>query len=103
MRTATTRVICWLRDSEDMPGITSGVGLRRRVHAASARSGRARPPAGLRDAIYDLAMLEWLGRAGARRRYVILGVWAVVAVAGGVFGVGVFDRTVTTEGARGES
>src|SRR3954469_6601067 len=48
-------------------------------------------------------MLEWLGRAGARWRYVILGVWAAVALAGGVFGVGVFDRAQSTEGARGES
>src|SRR5690349_17164436 len=48
-------------------------------------------------------MLEWLGRAGARRRYVVLGVWAVVVLAGGVFGAGVFDRTETTEAARGES
>src|SRR4051794_38655140 len=48
-------------------------------------------------------MLEWLGRAGARRRYVILGVWAVVVLAGGVFGAGVFDRTESVEGARGES
>src|SRR6478609_6992255 len=48
-------------------------------------------------------MLEWLGRAGARRRYVILGAWAAVALAGGVFGVGVFDRAQSTESARGES
>src|SRR4051794_4949660 len=65
------------------------------------RCGRA-PPV-LQDAIYDLAMLEWLGRAGARRRYVILGVWAAVALAGGVFGAGVFDRTESEEGARGDS
>ena len=46
-------------------------------------------------------MLEWLGRAGARWRFVILGVWAVVALAGGVFGAGVFDRTESVEsGAR---
>ena len=48
-------------------------------------------------------MLEWLGRAGARWRLVILGVWAVVALAGGVFGAGVFDRTESVEGARGQS
>ena len=47
-------------------------------------------------------MLEWLGRAGARWRLVILGVWAVVALAGGVFGAGVFDRTESVDGgARG--
>jgi RND superfamily putative drug exporter len=48
-------------------------------------------------------MLEWLGRATARWRYVILGVWVVVAFAGGVFGAGVFDRTESEEGARGDS
>ena len=48
-------------------------------------------------------MLEWLGRAGARWRLVILGVWAVVALAGGVFGAGVFDRTESVEAARGQS
>src|SRR5690349_13814047 len=48
-------------------------------------------------------MREWLGRAGARSRYVILGVWAVVVLVGGVFGAGVFDRTENTEGRRGDS
>src|SRR5262245_46397853 len=48
-------------------------------------------------------MLEWLGHAGARRRLVILGLWAVVALAGGIFGAGVFDRTESVEGARGQS
>ena len=58
---------------------------------------RATPP------IYDLAMLGRLGRAAARWRYVILGVWAAVALAGAVFGGGVYDRTESVEGARGES
>ena len=45
-------------------------------------------------------MLEWLGRAGARRRYVILGGWAVVALAGAVFGGGVYDRTQSVDSLR---
>ena len=48
-------------------------------------------------------MLGRLGRAGARWRYAILGVWAVVSLAGAVFGGGVYDRTESVEGARGES
>ena len=48
-------------------------------------------------------MLERLGRAVARWRYLFLALWVVVALAGGIFGGGVFDRTESTEGARGES
>ena len=48
-------------------------------------------------------MLGRLGRAGARWRYAILGVWAAVALAGAVFGGGVYDRTESVEDARGES
>lgn len=48
-------------------------------------------------------MLGRLGRAGARWRYVILGVWAVVAIVGGVFGGGVYDRTESVESERGQS
>ena len=48
-------------------------------------------------------MLERLGRAAARWRVAILGVWAVLAVVGGVFGGGVYDRTETVDDARGQS
>ena len=48
-------------------------------------------------------MLERLGRAAARWRFAILGVWAVLALAGGVFGGGVYDRTESVDDARGES
>jgi len=48
-------------------------------------------------------MLEWLGRAGARWRFPILGLWALVALAGGVFGAGVFDKTQSGDRAHGDS
>ena len=48
-------------------------------------------------------MLERLGRAAARWRLAILAVWAALAVVGGVFGAGVYDRTQTVDDARGES
>ena len=48
-------------------------------------------------------MLGRLGRAGARWRYAILGVWAAVALAGAVFGGGVYDRTESVEATRGDS
>ena len=49
------------------------------------------------------AVLERLGRAAARWRFAILAVWAVLAVVGGVFGAGVYDRTETVDDARGQS
>ena len=48
-------------------------------------------------------MLERVGRAAARWRVAILAVWAVLAVVGGVFGGGVYDRTETVDDARGQS
>ena len=48
-------------------------------------------------------MLRRLGRAGARWRYAILGVWAAVTLAGAVFGGGVYDRTESVEATRGDS
>ena len=48
-------------------------------------------------------MLDRLGRAAARWRFAILAVWAVLAVVGGVFGAGVYDRTETVDDARGQS
>jgi len=48
-------------------------------------------------------MLRRLGRAGARWRYLILGLWAAVTLAGAVFGAGVYDRTESVDSARGES
>ena len=49
------------------------------------------------------AVLDRLGRAAARWRFAILAVWAVLAVVGGVFGAGVYDRTETVDDARGQS
>jgi putative drug exporter of the RND superfamily len=48
-------------------------------------------------------VLERVGRAAARWRFAILAVWAVLAVVGGVFGGGVYDRTQTIDDARGQS
>jgi RND superfamily putative drug exporter len=48
-------------------------------------------------------VLERLGRVAARWRIAILAVWAVLAVVGGVFGGGVYDRTESVDDARGES
>jgi RND superfamily putative drug exporter len=48
-------------------------------------------------------VLQRVGRAAARRRFVILALWAVLAVVGGVLGGGVYDRTQTVDDARGQS
>ncbi len=48
-------------------------------------------------------MLERLGRAAARWRFAILAAWAALALIGGVFGAGVYDRTETVDDARGQS
>ena len=49
------------------------------------------------------AVLDRLGRAAARWRFAILAVWAGLAVVGGVFGAGVYDRTETVDDARGQA
>ncbi|WP_062208714.1 MMPL family transporter [Demequina oxidasica] len=44
-------------------------------------------------------MLERLGKSVARRPYVVIGAWAVIALVGGIFGGAVFDKTVDIDAA----